>query len=94
MNYQDACAAVALPWRTGRHNSQVAYAQAGETASDDDVMVGTFMAPELAEDAVRAHNAAVEARQMSPAAPAGDAMWTCPDCNEPAPHKRGECPVY
>ena len=63
MNYQDAYAARALPWRTGRHNGQILYAQAGDEPSDDDVMVAVFMAPELAQDAVAAHNAAREARE-------------------------------
>ena len=53
-----------LPWRAGRHNPQILYAQSGDEPSDDDVMVGVFMAPELAEGARAAHNAAVEAREM------------------------------
>ena len=100
MDYQAALAALALPWRTGTKRGfpgagQTIYAQLGpEPDPGRDPFIGVMFAPELAEDAVRAHNAAAEARRMSPAAPAGDTPRTCPDCNEPAPHKRGECPVF
>ena len=67
MNYQDACAARALPWRTGTKRGfpgagQTIYAQVGpEPDSGRDPFIGVMFAPELAEDAVRAHNAAAQA---------------------------------
>ena len=57
MDYQAALAALALPWRAGGHNGQVVCTRPGD--DDEGVMVAVFMAPELAEDAVAAHNAAV-----------------------------------
>ena len=58
MDYQAALAALALPWRAGGHNGQVVCTRPGDD-DDEGVMVAVFMAPELAEDAVAAHNAAV-----------------------------------
>ena len=63
MDYQATCAALALPWRAGGHNGQVVCTR--PEGDDESVMVAVFMAPELAEDACRAHNAAREAREMS-----------------------------
>ena len=65
MDYQAALAALALPWRAGGHNGQVVCTRPGDD-DDESVMVAVFMAPELAQDACRAHNAVVEAREMSP----------------------------
>lgn len=49
--------AVALPWRTGRRVGRTIYAQAGPEASDDDPLIGVMDTPELAAEAVDAHNA-------------------------------------
>ncbi len=46
-----------LRWRTGRRVGRTVYAQAGPYPSDDDPLIGTMDTPELAEAAVRAHNA-------------------------------------
>lgn len=49
---------LAVYWRTGRHVGRTIYAQAGpEPSRDDDVLIGVMDTPELAEDAVAAHNA-------------------------------------
>ena len=63
MDYQAALAALALPWRAGGHNGQVVCTRPGEDGGGEGVMVAVFMAPELAQDAVAAHNAAVRARE-------------------------------
>lgn len=48
-----------MPWRTGRHVGRTVYVQAGEDPSDTDMLIGMLDTPELAEAAVRAHNAEV-----------------------------------
>jgi 6-pyruvoyltetrahydropterin/6-carboxytetrahydropterin synthase len=49
--------AVSLPWRTGRRVGRTIYAQAGPEPSDDDLLIGVMDTPELAAEAVDAHNA-------------------------------------
>jgi hypothetical protein len=47
----------ALPWRTGRHNGRTIYAQLGpEPDREVDVAIGMLDTPELAAEAVGAHN--------------------------------------
>lgn len=47
---------MALPWRTGRRNHRVLYAVIGEEPSDDDIMIGSVDAPEIAHLIVLHHN--------------------------------------
>lgn len=51
--------AQSLPWRTGRHNAQIVYAQAGEQAADTDEMVAVFFDPATALAHVQEHNGAL-----------------------------------
>lgn len=55
----DTARSLVLPWRTGRHNHRIVYAQAGPEPSDADVMVAVFFEPELAAETVRDHNSTV-----------------------------------
>lgn len=43
-------------WRTGRKVGRTIYAQAGREPSDVDELIGVMDTPDLAEEAVRAHN--------------------------------------
>lgn len=52
-----ASASLSLPWRTGRHNDRIVYAQAGDHPADTDEMVATFFDPAVALEAVRRWNA-------------------------------------
>lgn len=45
------------PWRVGRSVGRTIYAMAGEQGSDADPLIGVMDTPELAAEAVRAHNA-------------------------------------
>jgi hypothetical protein len=46
-----------LPWRVGRKVGRTIYAVVGDRASDHDLLIGVMDTRELAEAAVRAHNA-------------------------------------
>jgi hypothetical protein len=48
-------------WRVGRKLGRTVYVQVGEEPSDDDVLIGMFDHPALAEMAVSDHNSAVAA---------------------------------
>lgn len=50
-------AAATLPWRTGRHVGRTIYAVPAHDLSGDGTLIGVMDTPELAADAVRAHNA-------------------------------------
>ena len=73
MDYRDAHAAMKLPWRTGTKRGfpgegQTIYAQLGaEPDPGRDPFIGVMFARELAKDACRAHNAALEVQLASPA---------------------------
>ncbi len=56
MSTPDLCS---LPWRCGRHLGRTVYAMAGAEASDADVLVGIMDTPELAAEAVTAHNCGI-----------------------------------
>jgi hypothetical protein len=43
-------------WRVGRKVGRTIYAIVGEEASDDDTLIGVMDTPELAREAVEAHN--------------------------------------
>jgi hypothetical protein len=45
-----------LPWRVGRKVGRTIYQQVGPEPSDDDVLIGFMDTPELAWQAVAAHN--------------------------------------
>jgi hypothetical protein len=47
---------VSLPWRTGRKVHRTIYAMTGPEPSDDDPLIGVMDTPELAAEAVEAHN--------------------------------------
>jgi len=51
-------------WRTGRKNPYTIYAQLGAEPSDDDDYLGSLNTPELSAEAVRAHNAALQLRDL------------------------------
>ncbi|HKY60539.1 MAG TPA: hypothetical protein VJP59_05955 [Gemmatimonadota bacterium] len=51
-----------LRWRVGRKVGRTIYAQAGESPSDADVLIGVMDRPTLAAAAVMAHNATLEVR--------------------------------
>lgn len=67
------------------------YAQAGRHPSDDDDLIGMFDTPELAAEAVRAHN-----QQPARRAEGRPLIHECPTCG---PYERGvggrspECPT-
>jgi len=46
-------------WRTGRKVGRTIYAQLGDEPSDDDLLIGVMDTKRLAEEACRAHNAAL-----------------------------------
>lgn len=45
-----------MAWRTGRKVGRTVYAQLGPEPSDDDPLIGCMDTPEIAADAVDAHN--------------------------------------
>jgi hypothetical protein len=45
-----------LPWRVGRKVGRTIYQQVGPEPSDDDVLIGVMDTPDLAWQAVAAHN--------------------------------------
>lgn len=49
-----------LPWRVGRKLYRTVYAQVGDEPSDDDVFIGIFDEPEIAEIAVVQHNTCLD----------------------------------
>ena len=46
-----------LPWRTGRRVGRTIYARYGDDDASTDVLIGVMDTPELAAEAVLAHNA-------------------------------------
>lgn len=67
------------------HEDPTCYVLAGRM-TDDGKNVGLIeRIPKKAVTAVRF---------FAPDKTSTEPLRTCPDCNEPAPHKRGECPVY
>lgn len=57
LSEQSYCCDVHTPWRNGRKVGRTIYAQAGLEPSDDDRLIGLMDTPELAAEAVTAHNA-------------------------------------
>lgn len=55
---------IAVPWRVGRKVGRTIYAQLGPLDSDEDPLIGTLDTPELAEEAVRAHNERLGRRKV------------------------------
>ena len=53
-------------WRTGRKVGRTIYARRGAAPSDDDPLIGVMDTPELAAEAVRAHNSALLDRAFDP----------------------------
>jgi transcriptional regulator with XRE-family HTH domain len=49
-----------VPWRPVRHVGRTVYAVTSPEASREDVLIGVMDTPGLADEAVRAHNAALE----------------------------------
>lgn len=45
-----------LPWRVGRKVGRTIYMVVGPEPSDDDVLIGVMDSPEIAGEAVCAHN--------------------------------------
>lgn len=56
--------ALAVPWRTGQSIGRTIYATARPDPSDDDRVIGMLDTPELAAEAVAAHNAALVLRNL------------------------------
>lgn len=52
-------AMLAYPWRQGRSNPRVLYAQAGAEASKDDPMIGAMDSGPMAAEVVYLHNKAL-----------------------------------
>ena len=46
-----------LPWRVGRTVGRTIYRQVGPDASDEDVLIGVMVTPQLAYEVVTARNA-------------------------------------
>jgi hypothetical protein len=57
-----------VPWRTGRKLGRTVYARTGGYDQDEDPVIGMLDTPELAEEAVEAHNAALASRLAARAA--------------------------
>jgi len=53
-------------WRTGRKVGRTIYARPGAAPSGEDPFVGVMDTPELAAEAVRAHNSALLDRALDP----------------------------
>jgi hypothetical protein len=54
-----------LPWRRGRKVGRTIYARLGDEPSDADVLIGMLDTPELAREAVDAHNRARSSAEAS-----------------------------
>ena len=54
-----------LPWRVGRKVGRTVYAQVGEKPSEQDLLIGLFDTQELAAEAVRSHNQALDRSETS-----------------------------
>lgn len=52
-----------MPWRTGRKVGRTIYAQAGDEPHDHDHLLGLMDTPQLADHAVKAHNAVLKLQQ-------------------------------
>lgn len=48
---------LSLPWRNGRHVGRTVYAMPSGEPTDTDPLIGVMDTPELAAEAVAAHNA-------------------------------------
>lgn len=49
-----------LVWRVGRKVGRTIYAQLGNEPSDNDPLIGVLDTAELADEAVRSHNLAIQ----------------------------------
>jgi hypothetical protein len=52
-----------MPWRTGRKVGRTIYAQNGDEPHDTDALIGLLDTPQLADHAVKAHNAVLKLQQ-------------------------------
>jgi hypothetical protein len=52
-----------MPWRTGQTVGRTIYAQIGDNPSDHDHLLGLMDTPQLADHAVKAHNAVLRLQQ-------------------------------
>jgi hypothetical protein len=52
-----------MPWRTGRKVGRTIYAHVGDEPSDHDLLIGLMDTPELADHAVKAHNAVLKLQE-------------------------------
>lgn len=75
---------VQLPWRTGGRDGRTIHVQLRADASDADPFAGLMDTPELAAEAVFAHNAVLSVRPTANGSPRGQ-LW----CGEPVPGLAG-----
>jgi hypothetical protein len=52
--------ALTIPWRVGRTVGRTIYAQPGDQPHNHDPLIGLMDTPQLAENAVHAHNALLD----------------------------------
>jgi hypothetical protein len=52
-----------MPWRTGRKVGRTIYAQTADEPNDHDALIGVMDTRELADHAVKAHNAVLKLQQ-------------------------------
>lgn len=60
----EPAAFAAVPWRVGRKVGRTIYALLGDELSDADVLIGVMDTPELAKEAVDAHNLQLKAWRL------------------------------
>lgn len=53
-----------LRWRTGRRVGRTVYAQFSTDPNDTDILIGVMDSPELADETVASHNAALAVRPV------------------------------
>ena len=54
-----------VEWRVGRNTGRTIYAQIGKEPSDEDILIGMMDDPEVAHEAVSAHNLALDIRRKA-----------------------------